>query len=113
MKSLEDIEDISRMQVKLKLPTSPPDPSTISSDIKRLNYMIGARYVGGASLINLKTPEEGFSKQETLLKKIRAGYEHQVDKVFMMGREQQAVFQSGLSNYSNFGGHGSGKDRVW
>ena len=94
------------MQVKLKLPSSPTDPSMISMDIKRLNYMIGARYVGGASLINLKTPEEGFSEQGTSLKKIRAGYEHQVDKVLMMGREQQAVFQSGLYNYSNFGGHG-------
>ena len=59
MKCSEDIEDISRMQVKLKLPSSPTDPSMISMDIKRLNYMIGARYVGGASLLNLKTPEEG------------------------------------------------------
>ena len=78
-----------------------------------LHYIIGARYVGGASLINMKTPQEGFSEQESLIKKIRAGYERQVDKVFMMGREQQAVFQAGLCNYANFGGHGSGKHRVW
>ena len=105
----EDIEDVSRLQSKLKLPSTLPDPSTISNDIKQIHYIIGARYVGGASLINMKTPEEGFSQQDTLMKKIRDGYEHQVDKVFMMGREQQAVFQSGLSNYANFGGHGSGK----
>ena len=97
------------MQSKLKLPNAPPDPDTISSDIKKLHCIIGARYVGGASLIKMKTPQEGFSQQETLLKKTRAGYECQGDKVFMMGREQQAVFQSGLSNYANFGGHGSGK----
>ena len=112
MNCSEDIEDISRLQSKLKLPSTPPDPSTISSDINKLHYIIGARYVGGASLINLKTPEEGFSQRQNLLKKIRDGYEQQVDKVFMMGREQQAVFQLGLSNYSNFGGHGSGKQRV-
>ena len=98
------------MQSKLKLPSSPPDPSTIAGDIKRLHYMIGARYVGGASLINMKTPQEGFSLQKTLLKKVRAGYEDQGDKVFMMGREQQAVFQGGLGSFCNFGGHGSGKD---
>ena len=99
------------MQSKLKLPINPPDQSTISSDIKKLHYIIGARYVGGASLINMKTPQEGFSQQETLLKKTRAGYENQDNKVFMMGREQQAVFQAGLCNYSNFGGHGSGIHR--
>jgi hypothetical protein len=98
------------MQSKLKLPSSPPDPSTISVGVKRLHYMIGARYVGGASLINMKTPQEGFSLQKTLLKKVRAGYEDQGDKVFMMGREQQAVFQGGLSSFCNFGGHGSGRD---
>ena len=100
------------MQSKLNLPSTLPDPSTISSDIKKLHYIIGARYVGGASLINMKTPQEGFSEQEILLKKTRAGYEKQVDKVFMMGREQQAVFQAGLSSFCNFGGHGSGKHRV-
>jgi hypothetical protein len=104
----EDIESISRLKSKLKLPSTPPDPSTISGDIKTLHCIIGARYVGGASLINMKTPQEGFSQQKTLLKKVRAGYEDQVDKVFMMGREQQAVFQGGLCNFANFGGHGSG-----
>ena len=110
LKCSEDIEDISRLQSKLQLPSTPPDPSTISSDIKKLHYTIGARYVGGASLIKMKTPEEGFAQQATLLKKVRTGFERQVDTVFMMGREQQAVFQSGPCNFANFGGHGSGKD---
>jgi hypothetical protein len=74
--------------------------------------MVAARYVGGASFIGLKTPQEGFSKQAALLNTVRTSYEHQVEKVFMMGPEQQAVFQSGLNNYSNFGGHGSGKKRI-
>jgi hypothetical protein len=93
----------------LNVPDAPPNPDNISTDIKTLNTMIGARYVGGASLIRLKTPKEGFSMQGKLLKMIRTGYEGQLEKVFMMGREQQAVFQAGLPNYCNFGGHGSGK----
>ena len=96
------------MQSKLNIPSTPPDPSNISSDIKTLHYIIGARYVGGASLISLKTPQEGFSKQRELMGKIRVGYKGQLEKVFMMGKEQQAVFQGGLSNYCVFGGHGSG-----
>jgi hypothetical protein len=67
--------------------------------------------VGGASFISLKSPKEGFLKQGELLKNIRKGYESQGEKVFMLGKEQQAVFQSGLWNYANFGGHGSGKHR--
>ena len=77
LKCSEDIEDISRLQSKLQLPSTPPDPSTISSDIKKLHYTIGARYVGGASLIKMKTPEEGFAQQATLLKKVRTGFERQ------------------------------------
>ena len=50
--------------------------------------------------------------QGKLLKKIRAGYENQLEKVYMMGREQQAMFQAGLTNYCNFGGHGSGNYEV-
>ena len=34
------------------------------------------------------------------------------DKVFMMGKEQQAVFQAELPSYCVFGGHGSGKDNI-
>ena len=101
------------MQSKLKIPITPPDLSNISSDIKTLHYIIGARYIGGASLISFKTPQEGFSKQGDLLGKIRVGYQGQLEKVFMMGREQQAVFQAQPTNYCNFGGHGSGKYRVW
>ena len=57
----------------------------------------------------MKAPHDGFSKQGEILKKIRAGYENQGEKVYLMGMEQQAVFQAGLTNYVNFGGHGSGK----
>ena len=71
--------------------------------------MIGARYVGGASMIKMKNPQDGFAKQGAILKKIRGGYSEQGEKVFMMGMEQQAVFQAGLTNYANFGGHGCGK----
>ena len=74
--------------------------------------MIGARYVGGASFIRLKTPREGFSTQGSLLKKIKVGYEGQLEKVFMMGREQQALFQAKLYNYCKFGGHGSGEHDI-
>ena len=98
------------MQSKLKIPDAPPDPSSISADVRKLQNTISARYVGGASLISIKTPEEGFAKHEALMKKVRTGYEGQIEKVFMLGREQQAVFQAGLFNYSNFGGHGSG---IW
>ena len=93
----------------MKVPDAPPNPTNISADVLRLHKIIGARYLGGSSIIKMKTPHEGFSTQGAVLKKIRAGYEKQGEKVYMMGREQQAVFQAGLSNYVNFGGHGSGK----
>ena len=105
----EDIEDINSLKSKLKIPDTPPNPDHISADIKKLYNIIAARYVGGASFIGLKTPQEGFCKQGALLQKVRTGYERQVEKVFMMGPEQQAVFQAGPRNYANFGGHGSGK----
>ena len=108
----EDIEDIYRLRKSLNIPDAPPKQERISADILTLNTRIGARYLGGASLIRLKTPDEGFSLQGSLLKKIRTGYEGQLEKVFMMGREQQAVFQAGLTNYCNFGGHGSG-NHLW
>ena len=104
----EDIEDIYRLRKTLNVPDAPPKRESISADIFTLNTRIGARYVGGASLIRLKTPDEGFSLQGSLLHKIRTGYEGQLEKTFMMGREQQAVFQAGLTNYCTFGGHGSG-----
>ena len=91
------------------IPATPPDPEKISPDVLRLNNIISARYVGGASLIKLKSPHEGFEAQTGLLKKIQKGYERLEEKVFIMGEEQQAVFQAGLSNYCNFGGHGSGR----
>ena len=94
----------------MKVPPSPP--VNISPEVVHLNTMIGARYIGGASLIKLKSPSEGFSKQRNVLKKIRSDYEKQGEKVFRMGPEQQALFQSGVTNYCNFGGHGSGRDRT-
>ena len=100
------------MRKKLNVPDAPPKPGSISQDIITLNTRIGARYVGGASLIRLKTPDEGFAMQGGLMKKIRTGYEGQLEKVFMLGREQQAVFQAGLTNYCTFGGHGSGINGV-
>ena len=108
----EDIENIDRLKLKLNVPDAPPNPDSISPDIKKLNTMIGARYLGDASQIRLKSPKDGFSMQCKLLKGIRAGYEEQLEKVFMMAREQQAVFQAGPSNYCVFGGHGSGRHGV-
>ena len=108
----EDIENIDRLKLKLNVPDAPPNPNNISPDIEALNTMIGARYLGDASQIRLKTPKEGFSMQCKLLKRIRAGYEGQLDKVFMMGREQHAVVRVGPSNYCVFGGHGSGRHGV-
>ena len=57
----------------------------------------------------MKTPQEGFQKQVELLKGIREGYIGKVDRVYRLSKDQQAVFQAGLRNYNNFGGHGSGK----
>ena len=56
----------------------------------------------------MKTPQEVFQKQGDVLKDVREGYQGKVDRVYRMSKDQQAVFQAGLQNYSNFGGHGSG-----
>ena len=104
----EDIEKTDFLRSKMGVPNAPPNPANITAEVKKLHYTLGARYLGIASLISLKTPQEGFSHQRTLLDKVRAGYEGQGEKVFMMGKEQQAVFQAGLQSYCNFGGHGSG-----
>ena len=64
--------------------------------------------MGLGSLISLKTPQEGFTKQKALMQDIREGYKTQGEKVFRLGKEQQEVFNSGIKNYCNFGGHGSG-----
>ena len=100
------------LRAKLEIPDSPPDPTTIPEDLKQLQYTIGARYLGLTSLIKLKTPQEGFKYQAKQLKAIRTGYEQQLEKVFIMGTEQQAMFQAGLQNYCVFRGHGSGMDGV-
>jgi hypothetical protein len=87
---------------------TPTDPATISPAVQRLHTTVAARYVGAGSLISLKTPQEGFTKQAALLKNTREGYQGQVEKVYMMSGDQQAVFQGGLRSFVNFGGHGSG-----
>ena len=43
-----------------------------------------------------------------VLKGIREGYKGKVERVFRLSKDQQDVFQAGLQNYCNFGGHGSG-----
>ena len=100
------------LRAKLGVPETAPDPSTISEDLKNLHYTIGARYLGMASLIQLKTPTEGFTHQDKLLGSVRTGFQRNFEKVYMMGEEQQAVFQAELSNYCVFGGHGSGTHKL-
>ena len=56
----------------------------------------------------MKISQEGFQEQGKLLKDIREGYKKKVDRVYRFSKDQQAVFQAGPQNYSNFGGHGSG-----
>ena len=70
--------------------------------------MISTRYVGAASLLPMKAPQEGFQKQGELLEDVREGYQGKVDRVYRFSKDQHAVFQAGLQKYSNFGGHGSG-----
>ena len=104
----EDLEDINLVRVKLKMPSSPPDPASISSDILALHNTIASRYVGAASLISLKTPQEGFQKHQALLKDVRKGYKTLLEKAYRLSTDQQAVYHSGVGSYVNFGGHGSG-----
>jgi hypothetical protein len=106
----EDIEDQTKLRMKLKLPDTVPDPVSISAVVKRLHNIVTSRYVGVASFIPLKTPAQYFEKLSKTLAFINEGYEgQQEEKIFRLGKEQQAVFNSGLENYSNFGGHGSGE----
>ncbi len=94
----------------MSVPISPPDPATISEDILNLHNIIATRYVGGASLIRLKSAQEGFQAQKTLLKNIRKGMEGEgMEKVYRLSSDQQAVYLAGQCSYNNFGGHGSGK----
>ena len=104
---LEDLDNIRELQDKLGVPASPPDPNTISQDIMDLHNTIATRHVGAASLIRLKTPEEGFNEQRRLLQDVR---ENSLDgKVYRLSNDQLAVFQSGPFSFTIFGGHGSGK----
>ena len=104
----EDIEDSTRLRSNIHLPTSPPDLSNISPDLLALNNTIATRYVGAASLISFKTPQEGFQKHKTLLNDVREGYKGQLGKVYRLSTDQQAVYHSGVGSFVNFGGHGSG-----
>ena len=106
---LEDIDDISRLRAKLHLPASPPDPATIQPDILALHNTIAARYVGAASLISLKTPEEGLRKQRSLLRRVKEGHKGELENIYRMSHDQQSVYHAGLTSYATFGGHGSGQ----
>ena len=108
----EDIADLSRLRAKLQMPESPPDPATISPEILALHKTIASRYVGAASLISLKTPQEGFQKHQALLKDVRKGYTAQLEKAYRLSTDQQVVYHSGVGSYVNFGGHGSGGETI-
>ena len=103
---------MSRLRAKLQIPASPPDPASISPDILALHNIIASRYVGAASLISLKTPQEGFQKHQAILKDVREGYQAQLEKAYRLSTDQQAVYHSGIGSYVNFGGHGSGGETV-
>ena len=68
----------------------------------RLHNTIATRYVGTASLIKLKTPQE----ERTLLKNVR---KEEKERVYRFSSDQQSVYQAGACSYVNFGGHGSGE----
>ena len=95
------------MRSKLGVPTAPP--ATINPPPQRLHTTIRARLLGGFSFIRLKTPREGFQRQDQQLGAVRKGYQlMELEKVYMMGLEQQAVFNGQLLHFIVFGGHGSG-----
>jgi hypothetical protein len=104
----EDLADPGKLQIKLQLVVQAPTPEAISEDIYTLHHCIASRYVGVASFISLKTPQEGLQQHRQMLGRVKDEYVRQLDKVFRMGKEQQAIFNSHLENFSNFGGHGSG-----
>ena len=74
-----------------------------------LHNTIATRFLGAASLIKLKTSEEGFHMERKQMQNVRERrVEEHVEKVYSLSREQQAVYQAGTWSYVNFGGHGSG-----
>ena len=117
----EDIADLTLLRSKLQMPSSPPDPAQISPNILALHNTIASRYVGAASLINLKTPQEVFQKHQSLLRDVREGnktlhpsfIKAQLEKAYRLSTEQQAVYHSGVGSYVNFGGHGSGGETLY
>ena len=100
---------MTKLRAKLRLPSSPPEPANISKEVWAIHTMIATRYIGAASLITMKTPQEGFNRQASQLADVRKGYAGEGDRVYRMSRDQQDIFLSGLQNFANFGGHGSGK----
>ena len=105
----EDLSDLTKLRTKLRLPTSPPKPTTISEEVWSIHTMIATRYIGAASLITMKTPQEGFQRQASQLADVRKGFEDEGVRVYRMSRDQQELFHSRLQSFANFGGHGSGK----
>ena len=101
------------MRAKLNLSASPPDPTTIQPDILALHNTIAARYVGAASLISLKTPEEGLRKQRSLMRRVKEGHKGELEKIYRMSSDQQSVYHAGLTSYITFGGHGSGQTKYY
>ena len=109
----EDLENMEQLKDKMGVPASPPDPTTASQDIMALHNTIATRYVGAASLISLKTPEEGFVKQRRQLQNVREKtVEAETDKVYRLSSDQLAVFQAGPFSFNIFGGHGSGNEMM-
>ena len=100
------------MRSKLGVPTAPPD--TVAPAPQRLHNTTVARILGGFSFIRLKTPREGFQRQDQQLGAVRKDYQlMELERVYMMGLEQQAVFNGQLLHFVVFGGHGSGNLHIW
>ena len=113
----DDLENPALLRTKLRTPDSVPRAEAICPEVQRLQLAIEARYIGLASFIShktpqgpasLKTPSEGMQMQKKMLEQITKEYSKVPEKVFRMGTEQNLIFSSGLLNYCNFGGHGSG-----
>jgi hypothetical protein len=102
----EDLADLALLRIKMKVPVLAPH--TISAEVNRLHRAIAGRYVGLASLVSLKTAREGLREQGRMLGRVSEEHVAQPERVYRLGREQQAIFNSHLQNFTNFGGHGSG-----
>ena len=113
----DDLENPALLRAKLHMPNTVPRAEDINPEVQRLQLAIEARCIGLASFISHKTPQgpasvktplEGMKMQKKMLEQITKEYTKVPEKVFRMGNEQNMIFSSGLLNYCNFGGHGSG-----